>query len=170
MYEVRTTSENSLRIVCSIIVNKDKKVLSNRLKDKYLSLNYKIVHCDFHLKPPRHLKIIPRCMLLRRNVENYDFFPQMVSLPGLFCYISCLFILPLSVTPGGDADHKMKLGERFQSDPAPVNVKNLTPGEKYNVEDLTITVSDQCDQTQHRVKTKGEEIKLTVSDVLLTIL
>ena len=71
---------------------------------------------------------------------------------------------PLLVTPGGDADRKKKLDERFQ--PTPVNVKKLAPGEMYNVEDLTITVSDPCDQAQHSVKTKGEEIKLTVSVLL----
>ena len=68
------------------------------------------------------------------------------------------------MTPGGDADHHhKKLDERFQSSPSPVDVKKLAPGERYSVEDLTITVSDPCDQAQHSVKTKGEEIKLTVS-------
>ena len=68
--------------------------------------------------------------------------------------------------PGGAADEEKKhpeketLNERFQDKLEPP--KKLNPGQSYNVENLTITVKDPCDQRQHCVTTKSDEIKLKV--------
>ena len=77
------------------------------------------------------------------------------------------------VGPGGAADEekqnqqgnhedKETLNDRFQE--KFTQPKKLSPGDSYNVENLTITVKDPCDQSQHSVTKKGEEIKLKVSD------
>ena len=81
-----------------------------------------------------------------------------------FCFI---------VGPGGAADEekqnqqgnhedKETLNDRFQE--KFTHPKKLSPGDSYNVENLTITVKDPCDQSQHSVTKKGEEIKLKVCD------
>lgn len=70
-----------------------------------------------------------------------------------------MFFFHTQVGPGGAADELKTLNERFRES-APAPQKKLSPGESYNVEDLTITVADPCDRGQHSVTTKGEEIKL----------
>lgn len=70
----------------------------------------------------------------------------------------CVYF-PTPVGPAGAADELKTLNARFQES-APPPRKKLSPGESYNVEDLTITIGDPCDRAQHSVKTKAEEIKL----------